>query len=105
MKEVTLKEFLEIAKDNDELKHSVADCVKVSRGGQLPDELLDLAAGAGYKINKLDIAGLALPNGGQILHDEQLSAVSAGGGLFDKASLCEKIIRFLGGDLEYCAEE
>ena len=33
MKEVTLKEFLEIAKDNDELKHSVADCVKASRGG------------------------------------------------------------------------
>ena len=104
MKEVTLKEFLEIAKDNDELKHSVADCVKVSHGGQLPDELLNLAAGAGYKINNLDIAGLALPNGGQILHDEQMSAVSAGGS-FDITSLCEEVIGFFGGDLEYCAEE
>ena len=77
---------------------------KSKSGGQLPDELLDLAAGAGYKINKLDIAGLALPNGGQILHDEQLGAVSAGS-FIDKTTLCEKIIRFFGGDLEYCAEE
>ena len=34
MKDVTLKEFIEIAKDNEELKKSVAECVKTVRGGE-----------------------------------------------------------------------
>ena len=33
MKDVTLKEFIEIAKDNEELKNSIVECVKTSRGG------------------------------------------------------------------------
>lgn len=33
MKDVTLKEFIEIAKDSEELKNRVAECVKASGGG------------------------------------------------------------------------
>ena len=103
MKEVTLKEFIDIAKDNDELKHSVADCVKASRGGQLPDDLLDLAAGAGYQLTDFNLPMSSTLKKGQILTDTEMGIINAGvEPVVDRADLCKAIFDFFGFDSSNC---
>ena len=102
MKDVTLKEFIEIAKDNNQLKDKVLETVKVSGGGGLPDDLYNLAAEAGYNITRLNLAGLAMHDKGQILSDSALNNVS--GGMISKYEWCEAIMDFFGADLDYCSE-
>ena len=102
MKDVTLKEFIEIAKDNNQLKDKVLETVNVSGGGGLPDDLLNLAAEAGYNITRLNLAGLAMHDKGQILSDSALNNVS--GGMISKYEWCEAIMDFFGADLDYCSE-
>ena len=103
MKEVTLKEFIDIAKDNDELKHSVADCVKASRGGQLPDDLLDLAAGAGYQLTDFNLPMSSTLKKGQILTDTEMGIINAGvEAVIDKHSVCAEIYEFFGLDPSTC---
>ena len=104
MKDVTLREFIEIAKDNNELKGQVADCVKATRGGKFPDDLLNLAAGAGYNIINQNLAGLANTDKGQLLSDDMLANVSGGiDPLVAIEDLCEFILSKLGYDpKEHC---
>ena len=101
MKDVTLKEFIEIAKDNNQLKDKVLETVKVSGGGGLPDDLLNLATEAGYNITRLNLAGLAMNEKGRLLSDSALTNVSGG---IDKYDFCETLMRIFGADLEYCSE-
>ena len=121
MKDVTLKEFIEIAKDSEELKNRIAECVKTVRGG-VSDELLKIASGAGYNITSTKIAGLASLKGGHALHDEAIGSVyggvnetdtpdSDGTGIDQTPSLeplvpiediCEAVIGFFGFDTSDC---
>lgn len=101
MKDVTLKEFIEAAKDNNQLKDKVVETIKVSGGGKLPDDLYNLAAEAGYNITRLNLAGLAMNDKGQLLPDSALDHVSGG---FDPYDLCVTIADFFGIDLENCSE-
>ena len=106
MKDVTLKEFIEIAKDNNQLKDKVVDTVKVSGGGKLPDDLYNIAAEAGYNITRLNTAGFSMNKKGQLLSDSTLNNVS--GGFIDKYDLCETLMDLFGcdrEDLEYCSEK
>ena len=103
MKDVTLKEFIEIAKDNEELKNRVAECVKTVRGG-VSDELLKIASGAGYNITSTNIAGLASLKGGHALHDEAIGSVYGGlDPLVPIEDICEAVLGTLGYDTsEWC---
>ena len=58
MKDLTLKEFIEEVKDNEELKNKVTECLKSKGKQSLSDELLDIAAGAGYNITNFDLAAI-----------------------------------------------
>ena len=103
MKEVTLKEFIEIAKDNEELKNSVAECVKVSHGGKLPDELLDLATRAGYQLTDFNLPMSNTPKKGRILTDTEMEIINGGvEPVVDRADLCEAIFEFFGFDTSNC---
>ena len=54
MKDLTLKEFIEEVKDNEELKNKVTECLKSKGKQSLSDELLNIAAGAGFNITNCD---------------------------------------------------
>ena len=49
-----IKEFIEEVKENLELKNKVTECLKSKGKQSLSDELLDIAAGAGYNITNFD---------------------------------------------------
>lgn len=59
------------------MKNSVSECVKTVRGGQLPDELLNIAAGAGYNLTTTELRGF-VPFRGQALNDETIGSVIGG---------------------------
>ena len=105
MKDVTLKEFIEIAKDSEELKNRVAECVKVSNGGKLPDELVNIAAGAGYQLTDFNLPMSRMPEKGWILTDTEMGIINGGTKrVIDKHSVCAEIFEFFGFDPSDCAE-
>ena len=92
-----MKEFIEIAKDSEELKNRVAECVKASGGGKLPDELINIAAGAGYQLTD------CMPGKGRILTDTEMGIINGGvEPVVDRGDLCEAIFDFFGFDTSNC---
>jgi len=103
MKDVTMKEFIEIAKDSEELKNRVAECVKASGGGKLPDELVKIAAGAGYQLTDFNLPMSRMPEKGRILTDTEMGIINGGvEPVVDRGDLCEAIFDFFGFDSSNC---
>ena len=102
MKDVTLKEFIEIAKDSEELKNRVAECVKVSNGGKVSDGLIDIAAGAGYQLTDYNLPMSSMPGKGRILTDTEMGIINGGVKKDGRSDLCEAIFGFFGIDTSNC---
>ena len=75
---------------------------KNKSGGQLSDDLLNVAAGAGYNLTSDTIRGFVPFRGGQVLQDEAMNHVA--GGIIDKEDLCRSLMEFFKADLEYCKD-
>jgi len=103
MKDVTLKEFIVIAKDSEELKNRIAECVKASNGGKVSDGLANIAAGAGYQLTDFNLPMSSMPGKGRILTDTEMGIINGGvEPTFDRGDLCEAIFGFLGFDTSDC---
>ena len=123
MKDVTLKEFIEIAKDSEELKNRVAECVKVSNGGKVSDDLANIAAGAGYQLTDHNLPMSRMPEKGRILTDTEMGIINGGtsgepkddgpsdepvvekptvDALIDKHAVCAEIFEYFGFDPSQC---
>ena len=123
MKDITLKEFIEIAKDNEELKNRVAECVKVSNGGKVSDGLANIAAGAGYQLTDCNLPMSRMLEKGRILTDTEMGIINGGTSgepkddspsdepvvekttvdpVIDKHSVCAEIYKIFGFDPTQC---
>ena len=103
MKDVTLKEFIVIAKDSEELKNRVAECVKASNGGKVSDGLANIAAGAGYQLTDFNLPMSRMPEKGRILTDTEMGIINGGTeAVIDKHSVCAEIFDFFGFDPSQC---
>ena len=74
---------------------------------QLSDDLLNVAAGAGYNLTSDTIRGFVPFRGGQVLQDEAMNNIS-GGSTDDPMSLenlCRSLMEFFKADLEYCKDK
>lgn len=98
MKPITLKEFAELAKNDEALKEKLIKSVKP--GGGVPQELISLAAEYGYDLTEEQLYKEAKEV--EELSAEELTHVA--GGFIEKVDLCLALIKAMGGDLEYCYE-
>ena len=74
-------------------------------GGKLPDELVNIAAGAGYQLTDFNLPMSRMPEKGWILTDTEMGIINGGTKrVIDKHSVCAEIFEFFGFDPSDCAE-
>lgn len=90
MKTITLKEFAELAKNDETLKEKIIKCVKP--GGGVPQELIDLAADYGYELTEEGIYSTVYED--EELSDEELQKVAGGlDPVVDISDLCKFVLK------------
>lgn len=101
MKSITLKEFAELAKNDEALKEKLINSVKPGGGGT--QELIDLAADYGYKLTE---EGTSSMLEGEELSDGELKKIAGGKipKLINKVWFCKEIFDYFGFDSSTCSD-
>ena len=94
MKPITLKEFADLAKNDEALKEKIVKTA--TRGGNEPDEMIALAAELGYEL-ELEEKNAEL----EAVSDDALEEV-AGGFFFFGMDFCIFMVELFGHDETYC---
>lgn len=97
MKTITLKEFAELAKNDETLKEKIIKCVKP--GGGAPQELIDLAAEYGYELTEEGVYSMLED---EELSDEELQKIAGGSDYI--TWLCYVFSDVFGFTSDLCAE-
>lgn len=99
MKPITLKEFAELAKNDEALKEKLLKSVKPGEGGT--QELIDLAAEYGYELTEEGIYSILED---EEMSDEELKKIAGGvDPVVFWGTICEAIwVNFFGFDSMQC---
>ena len=92
MKEITIKEFMELAKKDEELKSKIAE-IAAKMSGELTNDLAKVVEESGYKLVKQERSDM------EELSDDEVQHV-AGGGYIDY--LCYVFSDVFDFDSELC---